>query len=248
MGEDVAMWRSWLAGAGLFVLGVLATMIIETLTNQSVSAVLRQRFKRKAAKELEQLTRDDDLIRLGDECLYIHQFVPGGYERRNISLGLRGERPFVEAIAEADPDLLPVPAESLIAEVEARRALYDSDEHPTWNGDTVTVENIDSFIRDDVNESPVLRLVVSKGDYATSQVCTERWQQWGRRTGSGHASGQAGAVQRRARTAQLHRPERHARHRRRQACPGQTQPEDEQRTFRLAHLRQRRDAARGLRA
>lgn len=178
----VAMWVRWLTAGGMFILGVLATMLIEKLTGTALNVLIRERFKRRSRQRLLRLGVDDDLIRRGSEALYIHQFVPGGYEPRNIELTLRPAQDDLAALrgslASADPRALPGPVDDLVRAAEQRNAEYDDPSTPTWNGETVCVERIESFSRRGQDEVPALRLVVAPGRYGTSQVCTEAWQQW----------------------------------------------------------------------
>jgi hypothetical protein len=172
------MWMRWLAAGGMFVLGVLATMAIEAVTGRALNVIIRERLKQRSRRRLERFRVDDDLIRRGQEALYIHQFVPGCYEPEDIELILRPARDLREALEEADAELLPMPAEDLVVEVERRRLEYGHPDALVWNGDSVAVEHIEPFTRRGAEERPVLKVVVHPSDYAASQVCTQRWQQW----------------------------------------------------------------------
>lgn len=172
------MWMRWLTAGGMFVLGVLATMAIEAMTGKALNVILRERLKRRSRRRLERFRVDDDLVRRGHEALYIHQFVPGGYEPEDIELILRPSRGLREALDEADTALLPATVDELVEEVARRRIEYDRPDTLVWNGESVAVEHIEPFTRRGAEERPVLKVVVHPSDYAASQVCTQRWQEW----------------------------------------------------------------------
>ena len=170
--EDIL--QTMLNFLGLFFLGVIITIVIEAITGNTWGLFLRQRFQPEKSLKKDFETHDD-LLRFGDEALYIVEFVPDGWETNNITLKQGPEFRIEDTLASGNQVNLPDSIHSIVGAIEVERTRLETSAGGWWNGKTLAVDEI-QIGRIGVHETPTLTITTSPSDHASSVVCSNIWQ------------------------------------------------------------------------
>jgi hypothetical protein len=168
---------SWLGPALLFVGGALTTMVLEAVTGRATGLVLRRWVKARSRRRLRKMSSHDDLIWVTrTDAVYLHQFVPDGWDPDKIRIHFDEDAPRLsDELARADPALLPKPPDQLLAAVAAKA--QELDEHPSfWNGETLGILSIRNALRTRDSELPILTVRTYPSAHAATTVMSETWE------------------------------------------------------------------------
>ena len=170
------MWHTFFNFLGPLVLGIFLTTAIEAISGRTWGMFIRQRFQRRASKRLRDLGRRDDLLRRGDEAMYVIEFVPDGWPAENIVFKQRSASSIHDALRSADPSHLPDSVDSIVAAILAERVRLETAPDGWWNGETVAVGDIQTG-RKGSHEAPTLTVETSASDHAAATVCSNLWME-----------------------------------------------------------------------
>lgn len=125
-----------------------------------------------AAQDREVLT--DTMVSGGGAPVWLYCFEPAGLNLADIHFELAETRPVEDLLTAADPDVLPAPAQEMIADIHAQRQALDSPDTAQWNGSTVSIEGVQ------VSRSPhgptQLSVCAGRSDYASHLATMSSWR------------------------------------------------------------------------
>lgn len=169
------MWSVIINFLGPLVLGILVTTGVEAATGKTWGVFLRQRFERRAREQLKRFGFQGDLIRRDLEALYVIEYVPNGWNPKDIVFKSRPSMDLAKTLSSADPANLPTSVESLLSAIEAERVRLEDSPDGWWNGETVAVDAIQTG-RVGTRENPTLTVVTYPSDHAAATVCSDLWK------------------------------------------------------------------------
>lgn len=167
----------WLGPVSLFVAGALTTMVLEAVTGRATGLVIRRWVRARSRRRLRKMGNHDDMIWVSrTDAVYLHQFVPDGWDPDKIRIQFQGEAPpLAEELSRADPALLPQPADVMLGAVAETAAALDA--HPSfWNGESLGVLSIRNALRTGEAELPVLTVRTYPSSHAATVVMSETWE------------------------------------------------------------------------
>ncbi|PPL17340.1 hypothetical protein [Microterricola pindariensis] len=172
-----ALWSNAL----FCVLGAVATILIERIFGLGERFLSRSARRMRNKSRNKSLSRSSNLLTLGDEALYVVQFVPAGWEHANIEISMRPAYDLRSELQKAEtlglP--LPLPAAELMRLVDSERSSYSTPGGRTdgqWNGAALATVQLAASNRTGDLETPVLRMETAESDHAASDVLTHEWE------------------------------------------------------------------------
>lgn len=165
-----------LISAATFIAGVMATLILEDLFSPTWRKIRMRIARRRIEQRFRGLDDVGDVFWVGGEGIYLHQFVPGGWQPGNIQFVQRDAESFEESIARADPELLPETPEELARRVSEERDRLEDPSFDEWDGDHIAVERIITRGRTSASEKPVIRIEARSTKFSVTNVCTHAWE------------------------------------------------------------------------
>ena len=162
---------------GPLLLGVVVTTAVEAITGKGWGLIVRQRFKRRAARQLAAIGRGAELIRRGDEALYVFQYVPGGWRHEDVHFREMPERDLRNELARVPAAVISLDADSVLSAIEDERLRLADHSIADWNGPSLGVEMVRTSSRTQVHERPVLTVSVTPSDHAAAQICSTIWRE-----------------------------------------------------------------------
>lgn len=163
-----------------FFLGIVATLGVEKIIDL-VSRRVRKGYRRqRMLSRVKKMRYDGALIRRGDECLHIVQFVPTGWESDNITFLEVPSYSTSDELHAADSGALPAPATLLVEQITNERARFAPDgyaENGEWNGPGVAVLDLNTNSRIGEDEKPALRFRVATSDFASARALGDAWEE-----------------------------------------------------------------------
>ena len=157
------------------ILGMAVSTIIEAVTGKTWGLFVRKQFQRKADKRLSELGIQDDLIRRGQESMYVIEYVPDGWAQKNIDFSFGQAKNLETALNKANAENLPGLPTDILREIDETREKLDRGVDGWWNGETIAVDFIETG-RLEPLETPILRIATFPSEHAAQVVCTTRWQ------------------------------------------------------------------------
>jgi len=161
---------------GPLLLGVVVTTLVEAITGKGWGLIVRQRFKRRAARQLAAIGSGAELIRRGDEALYVFQYVPAGWRHDAVHFNEMPKRDLRTELAKVPASVLDLDVDGVLAAIEAERQRLADHSIADWNGPSLGVEMVRTSTRTQVHERPVLVVSVTPSDHAAAQVCSNLWR------------------------------------------------------------------------
>ncbi|WP_427018898.1 hypothetical protein ACQCSX_10365 [Pseudarthrobacter sp. P1] len=162
---------------GPLVLGVILTMVLEATTGRAWGLIARKFFKRRALQRLVRFGRGDELVRRGNEALYVLQFVPGGWRPQDIVIAERPAPELETELARVPGALVALDPARLVAEIASERQRLQGFPDGEWNGASLAVDGLNALSRTREHERPVLNLSVWHSDHASAKVCGRAWME-----------------------------------------------------------------------
>lgn len=169
----------WWSEIIFFILGAIASILIEKVFNAMYGSIGDSWRNRSAKVKRERIAAHGSLIQNGDEATQILEFIPHGWESANIEILLQESPSIDELLHQANPEDLPAPINELITAVETSTAKYNSKgiaEDGTWNGPGLAIDAYNLATRSAVGEKPILQIWVHETNYATSQAIGQKWE------------------------------------------------------------------------